>query len=605
MTTSASDLDLRALLAVLWRRKWIIIVALVVTTAASVGLSVRRDPVYQATADVVVQPRLAGEGIVASERDPVFTEIRIMESSRVVAAAQEALGYLPDIDLRVEEESEVVGVRASEDDPDRAREAADAYAQAYVDVRRTASIDQLVAQASAVQDSIDAAQAELDELIAPLNALDEQIAAANSAEARQQLLQERDQLEEQIAPQRSTLEGRLAGYAQQLADLQLARSLVQTSGAEIISSASTPTSPVSPKPVRDGVLAAAVGLVLGVGIALVVDRLDDTISSAADVENLTGLAVIASIPRSPELAKGGLLQMDRPSSGAEAIRVLRTSLEFIGLERDVRTVLVTSPNERDGKTSIAANLAVAAALTGRRVCVVSGDLRRPKLHTAFDVSNAVGFTSVLLGSASVDQAVIPSPTVPNLRILPAGPSPPNPAEILASNAARALFRGLTHGASLVVLDGPPVLPVADSLELARIADGVLLVARSGVTSGRQLRRTVALLEQVDAEIVGVVLNGVGHTEHGRYYSHDATKGSSSRHGRGTTKTAPPGSVRYEDAALLARQPLPRHGGGDDAHEDPVRLGEPGVGEVRPEQVHGYEDEHERAERHGGRAIDTA
>jgi capsular exopolysaccharide synthesis family protein len=575
LPTPNAELDLKSLVSALWRRRLIVAVAATVTTLIALALSIRSDPVYSAAADVLVQPRVQTDGISSPDRDPVLTEIRIMESAPVLTAATRTLGYAPTIEIAQPDESEVVQVIAHERTAQRAADSANVYARAYVDVRRTTVTKELAERITAVQKSYRTTQDAIDTLLAPLDVIDSRIARTSDATARERLQVEREGIVERITGQRQTLEGQLAGYTQQLGQLQNASTAIQTSGAEVISAADKPGAPTSPKPKRDAALALFVGLVLGAGIALLVDRLDDTIR-VDQIEEITGLPILGTIPRSERLAEGLVHVGNRSSVPAEAVRMIRTALEFTGLEGQLKTVLVTSANPSEGKTTLVANLAVATALTGRRAIAVSGDLRRPALHLAFGLSNEVGFTSVLLGTATARQAVLPVAGVPNLRVVPSGPPPPNPTEVLASPVARALLSGLVHGADLVLVDGPPLLPVADSLVLCRSVDGVLLVVdTTGGTSRRDLRRALELLNQVEARVLGVVVNGVA-TSDVSYY--------------GDPIPAP------TEVAAAPVDPRPAHGAGShEPGEDPQGLRQPGVDQVWPQDVHRDQDEDEGAE----------
>jgi capsular exopolysaccharide synthesis family protein len=191
---------------------------------------------------------------------------------------------------------------------------------------------------------------------------------------------------------------------------------------------------------------------------------------------------------------------------AEAFRLLRTSVKFLGIERQVRVVQVTSPSPGEGKTMVAANLAVAFAQSGDRVVLVGGDLRRPRMEEMLDVPLTPGLTAVLIGDVTLPQAIQTAAGVPNLSVLPAGYPPPNPSELLSGERARRLIDVLGQTYDVVVIDCPPVLPVTDSLVLARMADTTLLVTSANRTSKRSLTRAVELLRQVDAPLSGTVLN---------------------------------------------------------------------------------------------------
>ncbi len=212
-----------------------------------------------------------------------------------------------------------------------------------------------------------------------------------------------------------------------------------------------------------------------------------------------------AIPASPR----DLVTLAEPRSpAAEAYRTLRTNIQFASLDRPLRTLLVTSPAANEGKTTTLANLAVTFAQAGSRVLLVDCDLRRPTLHTLFGVDNAVGLTSLVLEETPFDRAPLLATGVDNLRLLPSGPLPPNPADFLGSARFERTIGALLTEADLLLFDAPPAIAVADAAVLARRVDGVLLVLEAGRTKRDHALKAKAQLEKVGANLLGVVLNGV-------------------------------------------------------------------------------------------------
>ena len=275
-----------------------------------------------------------------------------------------------------------------------------------------------------------------------------------------------------------------------------------------------------------------VGLMLGVGLAFLMERLDESIKDKEDVEQaVPHLPVLGLIPKVDWKEKNvaQLVTVQHPNSQAsEAYRSLRTSLQFVSLDAPITLVQVTSPNAAEGKTTTAANLAVAFARAGRRTVVVGCDLRKPRLHDFFGLSNSVGFTTILLGESTLGDALQRVEGEPNLAVISGGPPPPNPSELLASPLTGDVLVRLKEEADMVVLDAAPVLPVTDAAVLAPQVDGTILVASAGQTSRGELQRAVELLAHVNARVVGVALNGAegaaayGYTYGGYGYSAGAT-----------------------------------------------------------------------------------
>jgi non-specific protein-tyrosine kinase len=199
-------------------------------------------------------------------------------------------------------------------------------------------------------------------------------------------------------------------------------------------------------------------------------------------------------------------QTDPRSPVSEAYRTLRTNLEFFSLDEPIRTLVVTSPGAEEGKSTVLANLAVVLAQGGKQVILADCDLRRPTQHTLFGLDNATGLTTMMLSEGAQSEPPLRETPVDGLRVLPAGPSPPNPAELLGSRRMKGAIAVLLEQADVLLFDAPPVLAVTDALVLAVQTDGVLLVVKAGGTRREHVQRAKEQLERVNARIVGAVLN---------------------------------------------------------------------------------------------------
>lgn len=278
--------------------------------------------------------------------------------------------------------------------------------------------------------------------------------------------------------------------------------------ASTIDAASLPTAPVSPQPVRNLGLGLVVGLLLGAGSALVRDFVDTSVNSAEDVAAevdapLLGAIAFDSSARSLPL----VTDLDPHSPRVESFRVLRTNLQFVDVDTPDKVFVLTSALPEEGKTTTSVNLAITLAQAGARTLLVEGDLRRPRASAALGMDNSVGVTTVLLGAVSLDEALQKHPHS-DLHVLGSGAIPPNPADLLQSRAMADLVAEARSRYDVVIVDAPPLLPVTDGALLAAAADGALLVVRHGRTTTDQLRHARERLEQVDARVVGTVLNMV-------------------------------------------------------------------------------------------------
>jgi capsular exopolysaccharide synthesis family protein len=275
-----------------------------------------------------------------------------------------------------------------------------------------------------------------------------------------------------------------------------------------------------------------VGALLGTAYALVRNRLDRRVTAASEVELRFKTSVVGSIPatkrlqreddQTAKLAVSGTVDHEG-ADAAEAFRKLRTNLAFMDVDDPPRVIVVTSPRPGDGKSTVAANLAAAIAVSGQTVTLVDADLRRPNLAAEFGLVEGAGLTDVLIGSATVADVRQPHPAIAALTLLAAGGIPPNPSELLGSRAMRHLLEELS-AKGMVVLDAPPVLPVTDPAVLTRLADGCLLVIRHGKTLDTELTDALDSIQTVSGRVLGVIFNRVPRrNDVGGYYGAYYTK----------------------------------------------------------------------------------
>jgi len=498
----ASELDLREYVRVLWRRKGVIALAAAVVVSASLASSFLQTPVYSASSEVLLRPKVGdtlfdpNTGQYVDPTRAIATEIRILSSQPVRDAVRAKIGSAPAISVSSAGTTNVIDVSAQSTNAKQAADVANAYASSYIDVRRKQQVDDLLSAGKEVQAKISDLQTQID--------------AAKD-------------------PQKDTLIVQQALYKQKLDQLQVDASL-KTGGAQLVTPASVPTVPVKPTPVKSAIIALAAGLLFGIALAFLVDYLDDSVKTKDDLNKVAPeKPVIGLIPlvegwRADEAPK--LISVEEPTSAAaEAYRTLRTSIQFLALDRPVRTLHVTSPGPQEGKSTTLANLGVALARAGQRVIIVCCDLRRPRIHEFFGLSNDSGFTSVLLGKVPLSAALQKVPDQARLSVMASGPLPPNPSELLSSKRTVEVITSLQAEADIVLIDSPPVLPVTDALVLSGRVDATILVCVSGATTRKDAARAVELLDQVNAPLVGTVLNGVSEANTygygGQYYRYQS------------------------------------------------------------------------------------
>ncbi|WP_292836218.1 polysaccharide biosynthesis tyrosine autokinase [Microbacterium sp.] len=290
-----------------------------------------------------------------------------------------------------------------------------------------------------------------------------------------------------------------------------------TSGSSAVTvvagdSARLPTAPSSPNTRLNVALGALIGLALGIGYAVIRHVLDRRLRDPRDIERETGVAVVGTIPLDKDLAASRRVLVFDEVLGdggsvivAEALRELRTNLQFMSVDNPPRSIVVTSPVPGDGKSTTAANLAVSLAAAGEPVILIDADLRRPVISSLFALPEGAGLTDVIAGRATVDD--VSHRIDDSLVVIGAGRIPPNPSELLGSQRMRDLVKQLSESA-LVIIDTPPLLPVTDAAIIATRADGALIVTSAGHTTYDMLQKALENLERANARALGVVLNKV-------------------------------------------------------------------------------------------------
>jgi non-specific protein-tyrosine kinase len=279
--------------------------------------------------------------------------------------------------------------------------------------------------------------------------------------------------------------------------------------------ATAPKSPASPKPVLNITLGVLLGLLVGAALAVALDILDNRVKNADDLSKVADAPTMGVIVEDPKTQRHPIAtRAGTRNIRAENFRQLRANLQFANVDQHPRVIAVTSSIPGEGKTTVAINLASTLAEAGFSVCLVDADLRRPTIAKALGLLSPVGLTSVLIHQIELTEALQNAGS--SFYVLTSGPTPPNPSEVLASSYVRDVIRSLLDKVDYVVCDTAPLLPVADGSEVAALADGTLLVARYGLTTDTHVKRAVHTLHQVDARVLGVVLNRVPPRKNSEY-----------------------------------------------------------------------------------------
>ncbi len=550
------ELELTDYLRIL-RRRWLwmlLVIALVVSAATAFTLT--QEARYSATAQVSLGNSAAQDAVLGGSLVNVPTasrelsnELNLAVSDQVRLQVVDELGAEPEVAVTAEDSSDAIRFTATADDADEAALAANTWAEIYVETKReeaTTSIDEAI---RAFQDDLAGLRADRQELRAPLDEAEDRLVLAETPEERVILQSDVDRLREDLAPELDLLDAQVQALAQNITDLEVTSRLASTGTARLVQVAAPPQSPTNAPLSRNLFLALIVGVIVGAAVALLAENLDRTIKGPDDLAAL-GIPLLGVVPApgkqlpTVELPLATMRHTGTPT--AEAYQKVRTAVEFALIGRKINSLLVTSPNQSEGKTTLSSNLAWAMSAIDHRVALVDVDFRRPRIHEVYQCNPHPGLSDNLLSGIPLNQLAlrVEEHGSRNLIVIPTGTQPPSPGDFVASPPFSSLIRFLEKEADLVILDAPPVLPVSDALSISRQVDAVILVAKAGQTTRERLVDTVESLRQVGADLLGVCLVGV-KTKVDPY-------GTAAGYEAGTTRvpSAEVIDVRNDDGAMI-------------------------------------------------------
>ena len=506
--------DIRDQMDMAWRHKWLILFFTLVFTALAGAYSYTRVPQYNATATVLVRPILTNPlETNPIEQVSVQTELRIATSAAVGQVAADKLGMprsqVPDlldhVSVSSPEETQILELSYSATGRKTAQEGAQAFAEAYLDFKSNQAIQTISEYTGNLQTRIQEVSTEISDLNSRIVTIPRGTA-----------------LWQDVLNRRTSLEATRLALQNQLTTL----SSLNVDAGQVIQPAQLPLAPSSPNHELNLALGVIVGLVIGVGASSIGERARQSRPSEVMLEQYLDAPILGAIPRSRvtlgRLARPAIIG-DPRGRAAESYLLLRTNLLAVNGSRGDKTVMITSGVRGEGKTTTAVNLSAALAQMGKEVILVSADLRNPRLHSFFGIPNTYGLIQILSGETGFDDALHKT-MIPRLRVLPSGPpsSAGEPVEQLQSDLMLEVLARCTEAADIVVIDSAPVLPVADSLVLAPVVDGVLFVADARKATRDAIVQCRYQLSQVGGRIIGGVLTGIAPRS-SRIHSYDSRK----------------------------------------------------------------------------------
>lgn len=506
-------MELRSYFSVLGRRKWVVILAILLCTAVATAISLLSTPKYVASTTLRVLTVGGGQG-TSVRPDIGYTERLLNTYARIITgntARQQlrdelGLDSLPTVSVQLIPSTELIRVIAEATNPEDASNIANAAADLLVEQNRefySGGTGRTLQQI--LEDQLQQAELQRNEALDEFN----------------RVLAESPDNEVLVSGARQTWEAAEQAYTSLLNRYEEARlnEALQENAISVVEPAQPPRQPASPRhPLNIG-LGLLIGLVGGIGLAFLLDNLDTTLYTAEQIEAATQMATVGRIPAAKEE-----LHIARLGSGhypqLESFRRLRTNILAVGDPDLTQVVLLTSAKRGEGKSTVSANLAVTIAQSGRQVVVVDCDLRLPAVHKLFDLPNKRGLTNILTGEVTLEEAIQYS-AFPRVQVITSGPLPPNPTELLGSQQMLEVIAQLKRQFDFVILDTPALLSVADAAVLAPSADNVILVVAQSQTRRSDVQTVRQQLSNVRVKSMEVVVNRAEPNGNYAYYESDA------------------------------------------------------------------------------------
>lgn len=569
MQNGVGDSEIKYYLNILWRWMWLIVFCTIISAAVSYFLSSISTPVYRASTTLLIDNARSAEG-TANYNDLLFIErlsqtwAQLMERKSTIVKIAERLEIAEEtlfdeiVDRQVTpiRDTQLMRIDIESVSPTLAALVANTMPIVFVDELSTVQRERfselkqnLQSELDGLNDQIFQIQLEINEL-SDSRTVQEDLTFTNLQGDLSELQDDRRNLRTQLESIRLTEAESIDNIA-------------------VVEAAEVPEIPVRPRILINTVLAAIVGAMAAIGFVVMMEFLNSSTRTPHDLKNLLDiplLGAISVIPKKSKTRRAGipdeiLIALREPRNPlTEAYRGIRTNLQFTSIDKEFRTVMVTSAVPGEGKSTTAANLAVVMAQAGYSVVLIDADMRKPNVHKLFSIQSRPGVVDAILSNHKAPLSYSPNRLIPNLKVLPVGKRPPNPAELLGSQRMKDMLKRIAKEADIVVIDAPPLLAVTDAQILSQLVDKVLLVVSSG-TDKNAVQRAAESLKIVDAPVAGYIFNRLERSAQSEYYYYSEYYGETEKSSvsSGPTLEIPVNTNghRAKSVPQLERNPMPR------------------------------------------------
>ncbi len=501
------NIDIRQYLGLIWQWAWLIILITILAGVIAFFVSQQITPIYQASTTLLVNEAPSTRttdytSVLASERlTRTYAEMMLTQPILATVNEQLTLGVnfealRSSISVEPIKDTQLIQIKIDSIDPNRAAMIANTLVSVFSSQIQSLQAERFMVSKQSLQDQL----ANIDSQIQHFT---EQLARTSDAT-------ERDRIESNAAQYRQIYSNLLLSLEQvRLAEAQTTSTVVQ------VEPAIPNSTPIRPKIINNTVIAALLAMLLTIGLIFTIEALDDTIKTPDEVNKILHQPVLALIAHHTFEEGKPITEAQPRSPVSEAFRTLRTNVQYASVDRPLRTLLITSPDPGEGKTTIAVNLALVLAQSGRRVILIDADLRRPAIHRQFRLPNKMGLSTLFFQSEVKLDGILQLTRIPNLSLITSGDLPPNPSELLGSQKMHLILEKTQALADVVIIDTPPTLAVTDASVLMQVVDGALLIIQPGVTRMGTAMGAIEQFQRVGSKILGVVFNNV-ELSRGRY-----------------------------------------------------------------------------------------